>query len=538
MEKSVRVTVFFLILGFHAVLGDLPVHCLRSQVMGKWKIKMMASTKVSSGHQMTCGHSEPGDPSSSLRAMKGKFKTDSSFLLHLRDDDTVSVEDSRVDNGRWTMVYDEGFAFNVGQKKYFAFSKYFKQDGQFLSDCSKTLVGWYNDAQTGEWGCYRGKKLLGDGESKSDYINKQKEQKNVVQPKDTFSDSFLQISSSTFLPVIPPPSVEMLELHSGFTEHSRFVEKFNKVAQKSWEASVHPAFEGMSIKELNQRAGRRKFSSFVEVGRVEEKKKKEKSNVSDLPKEFSWEEYLPPIAEQKDCGSCYAIATMGMLSARLKIKHNENVNLAPQHVLDCSYYNQGCGGGYPFLVEKFGSEFELVPEDCHPYTAKNGKCSDSCDPANLPKIYKVKNYRFIGGAYGKANERDMMLEIKKNGPIVVSFEPGYDFMMYKKGVYHSVNKADWKAQGLPKPEWEKVDHSVLCYGWGEENGEKYWMLQNSWGEMWGDNGRFKMRRGTDESAIESLAEAADPYVVEQDENNFVQVPNDPTVSLLRFNDDE
>lgn len=121
---------------------------------------------------------------------------------------------------------------------------------------------------------------------------------------------------------------------------------------------------------------------------------------------------------------------MSMLETRLKIKYGEDVRLSPQHSLDCNYYNQGCDGGYPFLVEKFSNEFEIVPETCHPYTALNGKCSDSCDVSLLEKIYKVKNYKFIGGAYGKSNEREMMLEIKNNGPIVASFEPRYDFMYY------------------------------------------------------------------------------------------------------------
>ncbi len=107
----------------------------------------------------------------------------------------------------------------------------------------------------------------------------------------------------------------------------------------------------------------------------------------------------------------------------------------------------------------------------------------------------------------------MMLEIKKNGPIVVSFEPKYDFMFYKHGIYHSVEAADWIKDGEQQPEWEKVDHSVLCYGWGEENGEKYWNLQNTWGSEWGENGMFRFRRGVDDSAIESLAEAATPYSV-------------------------
>lgn len=49
-------------------------------------------------------------------------------------------------------------------------------------------------------------------------------------------------------------------------------------------------------------------------------------------------------------------------------------------------------------------------------------------------------------------------------------------MWYKSGVYHSPLENLWAGRGEKKPEWEKVDHSVLCYGWGEENGEKYWEL--------------------------------------------------------------
>ncbi len=49
----------------------------------------------------------------------------------------------------------------------------------------------------------------------------------------------------------------------------------------------------------------------------------------------------------------------------------------------------------------------------------------------------------------------MMDEIKKNGPIVVSFEPAYDFMYYKSGVYHSVDAADWIMKGEEPPEWQK-----------------------------------------------------------------------------------
>merc|ERR1712190_405348 len=104
-----------------------------------------------------------------------------------------------------------------------------------------------------------------------------------------------------------------------------------------------------------------------------------------------------------------------------------------------------------------------------------GQCG-RCDVSSLDKTYKVSNYYFVGGAYGKSSERNIMMELKQNGPIVTSFEPAYDFMLYNGGIYHSAKLEDWVFDEETRPEWEKVDHSVLLYGWGEENGEKYWEL--------------------------------------------------------------
>lgn len=106
-----------------------------------------------------------------------------------------------------------------------------------------------------------------------------------------------------------------------------------------------------------------------------------------------------------------------------------------------------------------------------------------------------------------------MIELMNNGPVVASFLPATGFSYYKDGVFQSVD-AEWVAKGLEKPEWEKLGHSVLLYGWGEtEDGIKYWKLRNSWGPEWGNNGDFLLKRGVDESAIESMAEAADPIIV-------------------------
>jgi len=81
------------------------------------------------------------------------------------------------------MVYDEGFAVDVGDFSYFAFSKFYKDGHDHKSDCSKTLIGWYHNKQENTMGCYKGFKI--DGSSQ---INDEVKHEYVVQPKEYQSD--------------------------------------------------------------------------------------------------------------------------------------------------------------------------------------------------------------------------------------------------------------------------------------------------------------------------------------------------------------
>ena len=85
-------------------------------------------------------------------------------------------------------------------------------------------------------------------------------------------------------------------------------------------------------------------------------------------------------------------------------------------------------------------------------------------------------------------------------------------MQYKGGIYHHVFSVDKRTNRVGLDPFELTNHAVLVVGYGADpkSGEKYWIVKNSWGTSWGENGYFRIRRGNDECGIESLAVEAFP----------------------------
>jgi cathepsin C len=100
----------------------------------------------------------------------------------------------------------------------------------------------------------------------------------------------------------------------------------------------------------------------------------------------------------------------------------------------------------------------------------------------------------------------MKLALYKNGPLSVSFMVYSDFMHYQGGVYQHTDLRD---KFNP---FELTNHAVLLVGYGVDaaTGLKYWTIKNSWGDTWGEKGYFRIVRGVDECAVESLAVEAFP----------------------------
>mmetsp|Transcript_36264 Transcript_36264/g.66429 ORF Transcript_36264/g.66429 Transcript_36264/m.66429 type:complete len:513 (+) Transcript_36264:85-1623(+) len=472
--------------------ADLPVHCLRHQVVGEWRFSLGALTSERS----SCGHSRPD--LEEAQPLQAYLKPTETFMLTLHDPNEASAAGMQ---GRWTMIYDEGFEVSFDNVSFFAFSN-FTFDGQHhnVSHCGSTMVGWYSNTQRTKFGCYFGEK-----------VQPVKHTALLMQEKK------------------PQPAQSIIDMDMQRTT----VDKLNarlSLLQMGWKAREMDKWNGRTMKEVNDYVGLRRVSQTVDLHRDMLKQREEAPRSflqrsrrhqlsTPLPESWDWSDvngidYLEPVMDQADCGSCYAASSVRMLTARHKIGKNDT-SLLPWSIsfpLHCSEYNQGCKGGYGFLLAKWSSEVGLLPATCMRYST-TGTCKLECDLKDLgEKRYRVANHRYVGSYYGNANEKEIMHELYHNGPLAVGLQPDEDFMYYSEGVYRVSGAKTASAGGH---EWEQVDHGVLLVGWGVDNGTKYWKIQNSWGPDWGEDGFFRIARGTDESHIESMAEAAD--VVEDDQ---------------------
>ena len=118
-----------------------------------------------------------------------------------------------------------------------------------------------------------------------------------------------------------------------------------------------------------------------------------------IAKNWDWrnvggESYIPEVVEQGDCGACYTFSSIFSLESRLRIlSHNKDkTKFSIQFPLSCNFYAEGCDGGFPILVGKFLSEFEIVPEECFKYTQTTNNCENVCDYEQFPKKYVVSEY--------------------------------------------------------------------------------------------------------------------------------------------------
>lgn len=293
----------------------------------------------------------------------------------------------------------------------------------------------------------------------------------------------------------------------------------NSDLSATWVAGENERLEGFTVDDLKVLCGSKAGDPSVPPLPKPVTLKRSHSPNIDLPKNFDprdkWPECssLSAIRDQGHCGSCWAFGAVEVLTDRFCIAGHENVTLSTNDLLSCCGFEcgDGCDGGWPERAWEYFERSGVVSEQCDPYFDTKPCKHPGCGPVMpTPKCVRgCKDDEFWGDSKHYAanvytvgpDVEEIQKELYTNGPVEVAFTVYQDFAHYKSGVYKHIYGGVLGG------------HAVKLMGWGTtEDGVDYWLIANSWGYGWGEDGFFRIVRGENECGIESEAVAGLPAI--------------------------
>ncbi|CAI9099951.1 OLC1v1036853C1 [Oldenlandia corymbosa var. corymbosa] len=260
-----------------------------------------------------------------------------------------------------------------------------------------------------------------------------------------------------------------------FKKNVEYIESFNKAGTKSYKLGINK-FADLTNEEFT--SARNKYKPRECKGTLFRYE-----NLSAVPASMDWRKKgaVTPIKDQGQCGCCWAFSAVAAMEGAHQLKTGKLVSLSEQELVDCdtSGEDQGCDGGlmddaFTFIINNKG----LTTEANYPYQGTDGTCNANKEANHAATITGFEDV--------PANNEAALLKAVANQPVSVAIDAsGSDFQFYSSGVFTGECGTD-------------LDHGVTAVGYGtSSDGTKYWLVKNSWGTSWGDNGYIMMQRGID-----------------------------------------
>ncbi|GAA47435.1 cathepsin F [Clonorchis sinensis] len=211
---------------------------------------------------------------------------------------------------------------------------------------------------------------------------------------------------------------------------------------------------------------------------------KKKHSVS-IPENYDWRPYgaVGPVLDQGHCGSCWAFSVIGNIEGQWFRKTGQLVSLSKQQLVDCDRSSRGCGGGYPPAtydsIRRIGGlEIELD----YRYTGRDGVCHQN------PRKFVA----YVNSSVALTKDENTIAEwLSYHGPISMALNARL-LQFYVSGIMHP------PAAYCPVKD---ISHAVLSVGFGTKGNVPFWIVKNSWGTLWGEEGYFRIYRGDDMGAL-------------------------------------
>ena len=194
------------------------------------------------------------------------------------------------------------------------------------------------------------------------------------------------------------------------------------------------------------------------------------------------------VKDQGSCGSCWAFATVANLEGLYAAKKGVIKTFSEQMLVDCDTSDSGCNGGlmeysFAWLKKNGGINYDSD----YPYKGVKSTCkSDKSKYAD----FKVTGYTKLGSSYSTwspVDEDEVKEFLYETGPLAIALNAD-PLQTYSSGVL------DLTSSRCPT---SGINHAVTLVGYGYDSSSKldYWLVKNSWGKSWGEQGYFRIRRG-------------------------------------------
>jgi cathepsin F len=220
--------------------------------------------------------------------------------------------------------------------------------------------------------------------------------------------------------------------------------------------------------------GLTKISSFLQLAI----RGRSRSQAYILPTRFDWRDSgaVSPIRDQQSCGGCWSFSTASNIESMYLIKYKTQYDLSEQNMLNCDPLNKGCAGGSMVnALKELISEGGATTEQAVPYL----NTQTTCSTVLMPRPGVVKSYLKLG----TTDEDQIALALYQNGPLAVALYANL-LQYYVGGIFDDPNCST------------AMNHAVNLVGYGVDTDgvTVYWIVRNSWGLNWGENGYFRIAR--------------------------------------------
>jgi C1A family cysteine protease len=270
------------------------------------------------------------------------------------------------------------------------------------------------------------------------------------------------------------------------------IEKHNRQEPKPSYTLGHNNFSDMTHEEFQEyfrlgmySPGVPDYSVSASEEEVEVRRKLVRSKKAPKKKDWRADGAVTSVKNQGRCGSCWAFSATGAIEGSMVVNGYKAYNLSVEELVDCDKSELGCSGGLmdsAFITEE-GWKGMCEWED-YPYDAPDHPHDLVCRKSNCTAVEGSAIKSFVDLSPAKntpCQEEDLEAAIVKQ-PVAVAIQADQlPFMFYSSGILDSNCGA-------------ALDHGVLAVGFGSEDDKKYWIVKNSWGESWGEQGYIRIAK--------------------------------------------